>query len=157
MVGAQEGSGTAAEGESGQIGIPVCGGMMVLRTMDAGPESKGPLAMPPLAKDEIKARLKALEGWEYDDGELERKYKFDDFVQSMEFVNRVAGLADAADHHPDISIKYNRVKVTLSTHSEGGVTEKDFALIAQIDGVPAREAEDGRSGGTGEVSAEDGE
>ena len=92
--------------------------------------------MPPLAKDEIKARLKALEDWEFDDGELERKYKFEDFAESMAFVNRVAGLAEAADHHPDISIKYNRVKLTLSTHSEGGVTEKDFALISEIDGTP---------------------
>lgn len=91
--------------------------------------------MPPLAKDEIKERLKSLDGWEYDDGELERKYKFDDFAQSIAFVNRVASLAEAADHHPDISIKYNRVKLQLSTHSEGGVTEKDFALIAQIDGA----------------------
>jgi 4a-hydroxytetrahydrobiopterin dehydratase len=91
--------------------------------------------MPPLAKEEIKARLKTLDGWEYDDGELERKYKFDDFTQSIEFVNRVADLAEAADHHPNISIKYNRVKLTLSTHSEGGVTEKDFALIGEIDGV----------------------
>lgn len=90
--------------------------------------------MPPLAKHEIKERLKALAGWEFDDGELERKYKFGDFAQSMAFVNRVASLAEAADHHPDISIKYNRVKLQLSTHSEGGVTEKDFALIAKIDG-----------------------
>lgn len=112
--------------------------------------------MPPLAKDEIKARLKGLDGWEYDDGELERKYKFDDFAQSMEFVNRVAGLADSADHHPDISIKYNRVKLTLSTHSEGGVTEKDFALIAQIDGVPSEGLQD-TSGGDDAGSAEHGE
>jgi 4a-hydroxytetrahydrobiopterin dehydratase len=93
--------------------------------------------MPPLAKDEIKMRLRSLDGWEFDDGELERKYKFQNFVESIAFVNRVAELAEAADHHPDISIKYNRVKLTLSTHSEGGVTEKDFALIAAIDGPPA--------------------
>jgi 4a-hydroxytetrahydrobiopterin dehydratase len=89
--------------------------------------------MPALPKDEIKARLKTMDGWDLDDGELEKKFKFDDFAASMAFVNSVAGLAEAADHHPDISIKYNRVKLTLSTHSEGGVTEKDFALAAQID------------------------
>ena len=89
--------------------------------------------MPPMTKDEVKARLLQHEGWERDSDEIEKKFAFADFKASMAFVNRVADLAEAADHHPDISIKYNRVKLTLSTHSEGGVTEKDFALAAQID------------------------
>lgn len=91
--------------------------------------------MPPLKKDEIKARLRSLNGWELDDGELEKKVKLVDFDAAMKFVNGVAGLAEAADHHPDISIKYNRVKLTLSTHSEGGITEKDFTLAARIDAL----------------------
>jgi 4a-hydroxytetrahydrobiopterin dehydratase len=91
--------------------------------------------MAALSKDEVKGRLKGMSGWELDDGELEKKFKFEDFAGSMVFVNRVAELAEAADHHPDISIKYNRVKLTLSTHSDGGITEKDFALAAQIDGA----------------------
>jgi 4a-hydroxytetrahydrobiopterin dehydratase len=86
-----------------------------------------------MTKDEVKARLKDLPGWERDGDEIEKKFSFDNFKTSMAFVNRVAELAEAADHHPDISIKYNRVKLTLSTHSEGGVTEKDFALAAQLD------------------------
>lgn len=101
--------------------------------------------MPALSKDEVKARLKDMQGWELDDGELEKKFKFEDFAGSMTFVNSVAELAEAADHHPDISIKYNRVKLTLSTHSEGGITEKDFALAAQIDAAapaPAPAADD---------------
>lgn len=89
--------------------------------------------MPAMAKDEVKARLESLPGWERDGDEIEKKFRFADFKASMAFVNRVADLAEAVDHHPDISIKYNRVKLTLSTHSEGGVTEKDFALAAQID------------------------
>lgn len=89
--------------------------------------------MPPMTKDEVKARLKDLPGWERDGDEIEKKFRFDNFKASMAFVNRVAEMAEAADHHPDISIKYNRVKLTLSTHSEGGVTEKDFALAAQLD------------------------
>ena len=89
--------------------------------------------MPPMPKDEVKARLKDLPGWERDGDEIEKKFRFDNFKASMAFVNRVAEMAEAADHHPDISIKYNRVKLTLSTHSEGGVTEKDFALAAQLD------------------------
>lgn len=88
--------------------------------------------MPPMTKDEVKARLKDLPGWERDGDEIEKKFSFADFKASMAFVNRVAAMAEAADHHPDISIKYNRVKLTLSTHSEGGVTEKDFALAAQL-------------------------
>ena len=89
--------------------------------------------MPVMTKDEVKARLLQHEGWERDGDEIERKFAFADFRAAIAFVNRVAELAEAADHHPDISIKYNRVKLTLSTHSEGGVTEKDFALAAQID------------------------
>ena len=90
--------------------------------------------MAALSKDEIRDRLKPMDGWKLDDSELEKTYKFAGFEESMAFVNRVAALATVADHHPDISIKYDRVKLTLSTHSEGGVTEKDFALIDQIDG-----------------------
>ncbi len=89
--------------------------------------------MAALTEDEVKARLGALAGWGRDDDEIEKEFGFADFAEAMAFVNAVAGLAEAADHHPDISIKYNRVKLTLSTHSEGGVTEKDFALAAQID------------------------
>jgi 4a-hydroxytetrahydrobiopterin dehydratase len=89
--------------------------------------------MTAMTKDEVKARLGELSGWERDGDEIEKKFSFADFSASMAFVNAVAALAEAADHHPDISIKYNRVKLTLSTHSEGGVTEKDFALAAQID------------------------
>ncbi len=94
--------------------------------------------MTAMTKDEVKARLGELSGWDRDGDEIEKKFSFDDFNASMAFVNAVARLAEAADHHPDISIKYNRVKLTLSTHSEGGVTEKDFALAAQIDAAAPR-------------------
>jgi 4a-hydroxytetrahydrobiopterin dehydratase len=91
--------------------------------------------MPALQKREVAERLRTLQGWELDDDdEIEKKYQFKDFAEAMRFVNRVAEAAEAADHHPDISIKYNRVKLTLSTHSEGGITEKDFALARTIDG-----------------------
>ncbi len=91
--------------------------------------------MPPMTKDEVEARLKSLPGWERDDDEIKKECRFAGFKASMAFVNQVADIAEAADHHPDISIKYNRVRLTLSTHSEGGVTEKDFALAAQIDAL----------------------
>jgi 4a-hydroxytetrahydrobiopterin dehydratase len=96
-----------------------------------------------LAKNEVKARLAGMEGWKFDDDEIEKKYRFQDFKQSMLFVNAVADAAEAMDHHPDIEIKYNRVEITLSTHSDGGVTEKDFELAGKIDeaaaGVSAHE------------------
>lgn len=70
--------------------------------------------------------------WENNGKEITRTYKFKDFKEALAFVNRVAELADAADHHPDIDIRWNKVKLTLSTHSAGGLTEKDFALARQI-------------------------
>jgi 4a-hydroxytetrahydrobiopterin dehydratase len=88
-----------------------------------------------MSRADVDVRLGKLQGWERDGCEIEKEFRFDGFDASMAFVNRVAGLAREADHHPDISIKYNRVKLTLSTHSEGGVTEKDFALAAKIEGV----------------------
>ena len=71
--------------------------------------------------------------WRQEGESLVRDYKFEDFAEAMAFVNRVAELAEAADHHPDIDIRYNKVSIALSTHSEGGITEKDFALAEQID------------------------
>jgi 4a-hydroxytetrahydrobiopterin dehydratase len=90
-----------------------------------------------MKKEKVKARLAGMTGWKLDDDEIEKKFQFADFKQSMAFVNAVADAAEAMDHHPDIEIKYNRVEMTLSTHSEGGVTEKDFALAAKIDEAAA--------------------
>jgi 4a-hydroxytetrahydrobiopterin dehydratase len=86
----------------------------------------------PLSKDEIKTRLADLPGWKLDDDEIQRTFKFASFRDAIAFVNRVADAAEAADHHPEIEIEYDKVKLELSTHSEGGVTEKDFALAAQV-------------------------
>jgi len=86
-----------------------------------------------LTKSEVEARLADMDGWKRDDDEIEKKFQFAGFKQAMAFVNRVADAAEAADHHPDIKISYDKVKISLSTHSEGGVTEKDFALAAKID------------------------
>ncbi len=72
-------------------------------------------------------------GWEPAEGKITRTYKFAGFKEALAFVNRVGELAEAADHHPDILILYNKVRLTLSTHSAGGLTEKDFSLARQID------------------------
>ena len=85
-----------------------------------------------LTEPQVAEGLKTLSGWEIREGELKRLYKFSDFKEAMAFVNRVADLAEAVDHHPDIDIRYNKVQLTLSTHSAGGLTEKDFSLAKQI-------------------------
>jgi 4a-hydroxytetrahydrobiopterin dehydratase len=88
--------------------------------------------MKPLSDDEIAARLQDLQGWERKENAIQRTFSFEDFEGSMVFVNRVAELAEAADHHPDIDIRYSRVTLTLSTHDAGGLTERDFSLAEKI-------------------------
>jgi len=85
------------------------------------------------SKSEIVAKLKSLDGWSLDREEIKKKYEFSSFPDAMKFVNKVADLAERADHHPDILINYRRVTLTLSTHSEGGITQKDFDLAEQIE------------------------
>lgn len=86
--------------------------------------------------DEVRAACAELSGWEanLEEPSIARGYRFPTFPAAVRFVDFVAELAEAADHHPDIDIRYNRVRLTLSTHSAGGVTEKDFALARAIDG-----------------------
>lgn len=91
--------------------------------------------MPALVKQDVDERLKSLSGWKRDGDEIEKQFQFSDFNQAMTFVNKVAQEANKADHHPDIKIEYNKVKLSLSTHSEGGITEKDFALAREIEAV----------------------
>ena len=89
--------------------------------------------MPPLSPDEIARRLRNLDGWSLVAGEIEKTYRFPTFPQAIAFVGRVADLAEKVDHHPEIDIRYNRVKLRLSTHSEKGITERDFALASDVD------------------------
>jgi len=80
---------------------------------------------------EAQSHLANLPGWQIENGELVRIFQFKDFVASLHFVNQVGEFAEAAAHHPDIDIRYNRVRLALVTHSAGGLTAKDFALAAQ--------------------------
>lgn len=91
--------------------------------------------MAKLAADEITSALKSLDGWDGDGDGIKRSYKFKDFVESMGFVNRAALLAEKADHHPDIEISYNRVTLSLVTHSEGGVTGNDIEMARKINAL----------------------
>jgi len=86
-----------------------------------------------LDEDTIRSRLEGLEGWERAGDAIRRQFRFDDFVGSVDFVNRLVGPAEEMGHHPDLEIGWNRVTVTLSTHSEGGLTEADFELARRID------------------------
>jgi len=86
-----------------------------------------------LSENQIVQRLKDLPEWKRRGGAISRSYKFSTFIAAMAFVNHVADLAEAMDHHPDILIRYNRVKLSLSTHSAGGLTALDFTLAGRID------------------------
>ena len=86
-----------------------------------------------LSQTEIKTALALAPGWTRRGKTITRLYILPDFVQALAFVNYVGYLAEKADHHPDIDIRYKRVSLTLSTHSEGGLTAKDFNLARQID------------------------
>ena len=78
--------------------------------------------------EEAQSRLDSLPGWKIEEGMLVKTFKFKDFLSALHFVNRVGELAEAAGHHPDIDIRYNRVRLSLMTHDAGGLTEKDFNL-----------------------------
>ena len=91
--------------------------------------------MPILTDDQIVNEIRSLKGWSREGKEIKRVFEHKDFVHAMGFVNSVALLAEKANHHPDIDIRWNKVTLVLSTHSAGGLTEKDFALAKQIDGL----------------------
>jgi 4a-hydroxytetrahydrobiopterin dehydratase len=89
--------------------------------------------MAKLEQPEIERRVKNLNGWMLRGNEITKQYTFAGFPQAVAFVDTLAPEAEAADHHPDILINYRRVTLTYSTHSEGGLTEKDFIGAAMAD------------------------
>lgn len=86
----------------------------------------------PLNKTEIEQKIKNLSGWTTDGKEITRTFEFSDFVTAIKFVNKLVEPAEAAQHHPDLTISYNKVTVNLTTHDAGGVTQKDFDLAEKI-------------------------
>lgn len=88
--------------------------------------------MPALAQAEAAARLSSLPGWQIQGGELTRTFTHADFRAALAFVNKVGDLAEEAGHHPDIDIRYNKVRLGLVTHDAGGLTEKDFDLAGSV-------------------------
>ena len=88
---------------------------------------------PLLSETEIAASLAEIPAWMRDGDRLVRRWTFRNFAEALVFVNRVAEPAEAMDHHPDIAIHWNEVKLTLWTHASGGLTSKDVALARAID------------------------
>jgi 4a-hydroxytetrahydrobiopterin dehydratase len=88
-----------------------------------------------LTPDEITQKVSELAKWSVQGKELKRQFELPNFAQAMAFVNQVAALAEAKNHHPDIDIRWNKVLLSLSTHSKGGLTDADFDLAAQIDRI----------------------
>jgi 4a-hydroxytetrahydrobiopterin dehydratase len=91
--------------------------------------------MPALTAKQVSLHLKTVPNWSKRAHTILRTFKFEGFLKSMDFVNRIARKAQKINHHPDIDIRFNQVTLTLSTHDEGGITNKDFSLARQCDEV----------------------
>ena len=85
-----------------------------------------------LSDEEMDDRLSGLDGWERDGDAIRRQFELDDFKGSVDFVNRLTPEAEDMNHHPDLAISWNKVTVSITTHSEGGLTENDFELAGRI-------------------------
>jgi 4a-hydroxytetrahydrobiopterin dehydratase len=89
-----------------------------------------------LNKDEINKKLSSLNGWTEGGNQIIKQFQFKDFISALNFVNKAGVFAEEMNHHPDIFIhSWNKVKITISTHSEGGITIKDFQLAEKIEGI----------------------
>jgi 4a-hydroxytetrahydrobiopterin dehydratase len=91
--------------------------------------------MPKLPQEELDRVLRDLPGWSVKDGAITKTYKHESFAEAIVFVNAVAHLAELANHHPDIDIRYSSITVSLVTHDQGGITEKDVNLARRIEEV----------------------
>ncbi|HEX3409662.1 MAG TPA: 4a-hydroxytetrahydrobiopterin dehydratase [Candidatus Binataceae bacterium] len=89
--------------------------------------------MAKLTPDEIAAKIQTLAGWQYKDNAISKRFQFRTFMDGIRFIGAVAEIAEKADHHPDMLVNYTRVTFNCSTHDQGGVTEKDFALAHEIE------------------------
>lgn len=93
--------------------------------------------MAKLSTDQINDQLKGLPGWEYKENAICKLYRFKQFMDGIRFIDRVAEMAETADHHPDIHLNYTRITFICTTHDQHGVTAKDFRLASEIEGLAA--------------------
>ena len=85
-----------------------------------------------LTESELAEALTGVDGWTAEDKQLKKRFSFDNFAGSLDFVNRVGALAEAADHHPDITFGWGYAEIALTTHDRGGITDVDVALARKI-------------------------
>ena len=97
--------------------------------------TQGGTRMEKLTQEQIVAHLAEYHEWSQSGEALQRTFRFEDFREAMEFVDKVADLAERMQHHPDIMIRYNKVTLTISTHEAGGVTSKDFEFAGATDHI----------------------
>ena len=88
-----------------------------------------------MESEEITSAMESLSGWSVEGSQIVKTFSFEDFKKSLDFVNKVGELAEKHEHHPDILINYNKVRLSLTTHSAKGLTEKDFDLAKEIDNL----------------------
>lgn len=91
--------------------------------------------MPPLTKGQAQKHLEQVPTWTLAENKIEKKFKFPDFVKAMEFVNKIAEIAEKEGHHPDINISYNKVTISLTTHAIKGLSVNDFIVASKIDKI----------------------
>ena len=92
-------------------------------------------AVPKLTDDQVTAALADLAGWEREGDMIVKTFELSTFPAAIQFVVALADRAEAADHHPDIDIRWRRVRIALTTHDDGGLSEKDVALAGEIEGL----------------------
>jgi 4a-hydroxytetrahydrobiopterin dehydratase len=90
---------------------------------------------PPMASEEVEQYLEKLEGWEYRDGVIAKRFEFKNYGQTMGFVNAVAWIAQLQGHHPDLEVSYRSCRVSYTTHAIGGLSENDFICAARVDAL----------------------
>ena len=88
-----------------------------------------------LSAEMVEEGLRSLPQWKFDGKEIVRRYEFADFAAAMAFVNQVAEKAEAAGHHPDVDIRYNKVRLALVSHDQGGITQKDLKMARELDSL----------------------
>jgi len=93
------------------------------------------MARKKLSEEEIKNALARLDGWKTEASQLKKRFSFTNFAESLDFVNRVGAIADASDHHPDITFGWGYAEFSITTHDTGGLTRNDFALAQKIDEI----------------------
>ena len=86
-----------------------------------------------MSAEEIKVSLSTIDGWKVEAGNLKKRFDFKNFAEPLDFINRVGTIAEAADHHPDITFGWGYAEIRLTTHDTGGLTENDFALARKIE------------------------